>query len=60
MTARGSVSAWCIDRPVATLLLTFALVLLGLIAFPQIAYRPTAGSRIPDDPGHRAVTRRQP
>lgn len=29
MTSRGSISAWCIDRPVATLLLTFALVLLG-------------------------------
>jgi multidrug efflux pump subunit AcrA (membrane-fusion protein) len=29
MKGHGSVSAWCIDHPVATILLTFALVLLG-------------------------------
>ncbi|EPN69025.1 AcrB/AcrD/AcrF family protein, partial [Pseudomonas syringae pv. actinidiae ICMP 19096] len=36
MNGRGSVSAWCIDHPVATLLLTFAIVLLGVIAFPRL------------------------
>ena len=39
MKGRGSVSAWCVDHPVATLLLTFALVLLGLIAFPRLPRR---------------------
>ena len=29
MNTRNGVSAWCIDHPIATLLLTFALVLLG-------------------------------
>lgn len=33
MNTRNGVSAWCIDHPIATLLLTFALVLLGAIAF---------------------------
>ena len=36
MKGHGSVSAWCIDHPVATVLLTFALVLLGLIALATI------------------------
>ena len=35
MKGHGSVSAWCVDHPVATVLLTFALVLLGAIAFPR-------------------------
>ena len=35
MTTRNGLSAWCIDHPVATLLLTFALVQLGAIAFPR-------------------------
>ncbi|MGY4637103.1 multidrug efflux RND transporter permease subunit [Pseudomonas sp. TE24901] len=47
MTARGSVSAWCIDRPVATLLLTFALVLLGLIAFPRLPIAPLPEAEFP-------------
>ncbi len=47
MTARGSVSAWCIDRPVATLLLTFALVLLGLIAFPKLPIAPLPEAEFP-------------
>ena len=37
MTGSRSPSAWCVDHPVATLLLTFALVLLGMIAFPRLA-----------------------
>ncbi|MBD9457265.1 multidrug efflux RND transporter permease subunit [Pseudomonas sp. PDM05] len=47
MTSRGSVSAWCIDRPVATLLLTFALVLLGLIAFPKLPIAPLPEAEFP-------------
>ncbi|MCS4246985.1 MULTISPECIES: multidrug efflux RND transporter permease subunit [unclassified Pseudomonas] len=47
MTARGSVSAWCIDRPVATLLLTFALVLLGVIAFPRLPIAPLPEAEFP-------------
>ena len=33
-------SAWCIDHPVATVLLTLALVLLGLFAFPRLPVAP--------------------
>ena len=47
MTSRGSISAWCIDRPVATLLLTFALVLLGLIAFPKLPIAPLPEAEFP-------------
>ena len=36
MTRSRSLSAWCVDHPIATVLLTFALVLLGLIAFPRL------------------------
>ena len=46
-TSRGSISAWCIDRPVATLLLTFALVLLGLIAFPKLPIAPLPEAEFP-------------
>ncbi|MFJ7140577.1 multidrug efflux RND transporter permease subunit [Pseudomonas protegens] len=47
MKGRGSVSAWCIDRPVATVLLTFALVLLGLIAFPRLPVAPLPEAEFP-------------
>ncbi|MDH0635711.1 multidrug efflux RND transporter permease subunit [Pseudomonas sp. GD03860] len=47
MKARGSISAWCIDRPVATLLLTFALVLLGVIAFPRLPVAPLPEADFP-------------
>jgi len=47
MNARGSISAWCIDRPVATLLLTFALVLLGVIAFPRLPVAPLPEADFP-------------
>ena len=40
MNTRNGVSAWCIDHPIATLLLTFALVLLGAIAFPRLPVAP--------------------
>ena len=42
-----SPAAWCVDHPVATLLLTFALVLLGLIAFPRLAIAPLPEAEFP-------------
>ncbi|MEG1042074.1 MAG: efflux RND transporter permease subunit, partial [Pseudomonas sp.] len=47
MNSRGSISAWCIDRPIATLLLTFALVLLGVIAFPRLPVAPLPEADFP-------------
>ncbi|AXK53667.1 multidrug efflux RND transporter permease subunit [Pseudomonas protegens] len=47
MKGRGSVSAWCIDHPVATVLLTFALVLLGLIAFTRLPVAPLPEAEFP-------------
>lgn len=47
MKGQGSISAWCIDHPVATLLLTFALVLLGLIAFPRLPIAPLPEAEFP-------------
>ncbi|WP_024675358.1 multidrug efflux RND transporter permease subunit [Pseudomonas syringae] len=45
--SRGSVSAWCIDHPVATLLLTFAILLLGVIAFPRLPIAPLPEAEFP-------------
>ncbi|WP_095130506.1 multidrug efflux RND transporter permease subunit [Pseudomonas sp. Irchel s3h14] len=47
MKGHGSVSAWCIDHPVATVLLTFALVLLGVIAFPRLPIAPLPEAEFP-------------
>ncbi len=47
MNGRGSVSAWCVDHPVATLLLTFAMVLLGAIAFPRLPVAPLPEAEFP-------------
>ncbi|AZD31635.1 multidrug efflux RND transporter permease subunit [Pseudomonas chlororaphis] len=47
MKGHGSVSAWCVDHPVATLLLTFALVLLGAIAFPRLPIAPLPEAEFP-------------
>ena len=47
MKGRGSVSAWCVDHPVATLLLTFAMVLLGLIAYPRLPIAPLPEAEFP-------------
>ncbi|VVN71972.1 multidrug efflux RND transporter permease subunit [Pseudomonas fluorescens] len=47
MKGHGSISAWCIDHPVATLLLTFALVLLGGIAFPLLPIAPLPEAEFP-------------
>jgi hydrophobe/amphiphile efflux-1 (HAE1) family protein len=47
MTTRNGLCAWCIDHPVATLLLTFALVLLGAIAFPRLPVAPLPEADFP-------------
>ncbi|MDD2049051.1 multidrug efflux RND transporter permease subunit [Pseudomonas putida] len=47
MNARGALSRWCIDRPIATLLLTFALLLLGIIAFPRLPVAPLPEADFP-------------
>ncbi|MGF6328841.1 hydrophobe/amphiphile efflux-1 (HAE1) family protein [Pseudomonas sp. BS3782 TE3695] len=47
MKGHGSISAWCIDHPVATVLLTFALVLLGVIAFPRLSIAPLPEAEFP-------------
>lgn len=47
MKGHGSISAWCIDHPVATVLLTFALILLGVIAFPRLSIAPLPEAEFP-------------
>ena len=47
MKGHGSISAWCVNHPVATVLLTFALVLLGLIAFPRLPVAPLPEAEFP-------------
>ncbi|WLG89459.1 multidrug efflux RND transporter permease subunit [Pseudomonas cucumis] len=47
MKGHGSISTWCIDHPVATVLLTFALVLLGVIAFPRLPIAPLPEAEFP-------------
>lgn len=47
MNTRNGLSAWCIDHPIATLLLTFALVLLGAIAFPRLPVAPLPEADFP-------------
>ncbi|MDH0302815.1 MULTISPECIES: multidrug efflux RND transporter permease subunit [unclassified Pseudomonas] len=47
MNTRNGISAWCIDHPIATLLLTFALVLLGAIAFPRLPVAPLPEADFP-------------
>ncbi|GGU64198.1 acriflavine resistance protein B [Pseudomonas laurentiana] len=47
MKSHNALSAWCIDHPVATLLLTFALVLLGAIAFPRLPVAPLPEADFP-------------
>ncbi len=40
MKSISSVSAWCVDRPIATLLLTLALIVLGAISFSKLSVAP--------------------
>ncbi|NBA94669.1 multidrug efflux RND transporter permease subunit [Pseudomonas sp. R5(2019)] len=47
MRGEGSVSAWCIDHPVATCLLSLALVLLGALAFVRLPVAPLPEAEFP-------------
>ena len=47
MIRSRSLSAWCVDHPVATVLLTLALVLVGLIAFPRLPIAPLPEAEFP-------------
>jgi len=47
MKAHKGVSSWCIDHPVATILLTLALVLVGIIAFPRLPIAPLPEAEFP-------------
>ena len=43
----SSVFAWCMDHPIGTVLLTFALVLLGILAFPRLSVAPLPEADFP-------------
>ncbi|HEX4551927.1 multidrug efflux RND transporter permease subunit [Pseudomonas sp.] len=47
MKEHKGVSTWCIDHPVATILLTIALVLVGAIAFPRLPIAPLPEAEFP-------------
>ena len=42
-----SIFAWCMDHPIGTVLLTIALVLLGVLAFPQLSVAPLPEADFP-------------
>ena len=42
-----SIFAWCMDHPIGTVLLTFALVLLGILAFPRLSIAPLPEADFP-------------
>ncbi len=46
-SSRRNLSAWFIAHPVATTLLTLALVLLGLLAFPRLPVAPLPQAEFP-------------
>ena len=46
MTGRG-VYAWCMGHPIGTVLLAMALVLVGALAFPQLAVAPLPAADFP-------------
>ncbi len=35
-----SIFAWCMNHPIGTVLLTCALVLMGILAFPRLSIAP--------------------
>jgi HAE1 family hydrophobic/amphiphilic exporter-1 len=45
--ARRNVYAWCMDHPIGTILLSFALVLLGVIAYPRLSIAPLPEADFP-------------
>lgn len=42
-----SIFAWCMDHPIGTVLLTFALVVLGVLAFPRLSVAPLPDADFP-------------
>ena len=42
-----SIFAWCMDHPIGTVLLTIALVLLGVLAFPRLSIAPLPEADFP-------------
>ncbi|WP_433768013.1 efflux RND transporter permease subunit [Pseudomonas putida] len=47
MMTRRNVYAWCMDRPIGTLLLSFALVLLGIVAYLRLPIAPLPEADFP-------------
>lgn len=47
MMTRRNVYAWCMDRPIGTLLLSFALVLLGIVAYLRLPVAPLPEADFP-------------
>ncbi|MCQ6256684.1 efflux RND transporter permease subunit [Pseudomonas sp. Q11] len=45
--AGRNVYAWCMDHPIGTILLSFALVLLGVIAYPRLSIAPLPEADFP-------------
>ncbi len=45
--SRSGLSGWFIDHPVATLLLTLGIVLLGILAFPRLPVAPLPEADMP-------------
>jgi len=46
MNSKG-VFAWCMEHPIGTVLLAFALVLVGLLAFPRLSIAPLPEADFP-------------
>ncbi len=47
MTVKSGISAWCIRHPIATFLLSLAMVALGAVAFPQLPVAPLPQAEFP-------------
>ncbi|MDX3775697.1 efflux RND transporter permease subunit [Chromatiaceae bacterium AAb-1] len=42
-----NIYAWCMNHPIGTVLLTFALVMLGILAFPRLSVAPLPEADFP-------------
>lgn len=42
-----SIYAWCMNHPIGTVLLTLALVMLGILAFPRLSVAPLPEADFP-------------
>ena len=58
--ARMNPSRLFIERPVATTLLMFAILMVGVVAYQVPAAVGAARGRLPDHPGADLLSRRQP